>query len=614
MKRFSLLLGILFAVSLSHAVIDDYYTFNATTGTYAPITGTNAGLTDDDALSASIPLGFSFPYGENNYSVIRISSNGWIGLGSTLDNSSYSNYIASSTLVPLIAPLWDDLNMSFGTVLYLLSGTAPNQIFTVQYTTAAWNYSGVNQFSFQVRIYQTGKIDMLYGPSTGSPNSPSASIGINMLPGGPGNYLCVTPGSPATASSSSANNSVSAYPGEGTLYEFNPVVAIPHDLSGLSLTGEDLPTLGSEAIYNVTIRNRGSVAQTDYQIKLFRGAEIEIGSVPGTAIQPSQNLTFTIPWTPTLIGPDSLYARVLLTGDQVPDNNQTPSLNITVQPVGAQTVTIGDGSQLDRVPMDFYWQNSLFECLFFPTELGFSNQVITSLTFYNNFVSNLPHGATKIWLGTSYLTDLNAGWIPSTQLTPVFDGIVQYPTGSNAINIPLQTPFLYTTGTLVMMVNRPMDSVYYNSNEYFRVQTLGTNRARKSTSDDMVFDPAAPAGVSTLSGQFPKTTISYAPQTASDDPSAPVFATKINSNYPNPFNPETTISYSLKDTEHVTLAIYNLKGELVKTLVDETKLPGNHSLVWNGKDNSGHAVSSGIYFCKLSAGKVSDTSKMILMK
>lgn len=614
MKRFALLLGIMIAVCLSHAVIGDYYSFNATTGTYTPITGTNAGITDDDALSAALPLGFSFPYGENNYTNIKICSNGWIGLGTSQTSSSYDNYIASSDLVPLIAPLWDDLSMAFGTVLYRLSGTAPNQIFTIQYTNVAWDYSSTSQFNFQVRIYQNGKIDMLYGPSIGNPSFASASIGINMLPGGPGNYFSVTPGTTATASSTSPNNAVSAYPGEGTLYEFNPIVAIPHDLSGVSLTGEDAPIIGSASVYSITVRNRGSLTQTDYQIKLFHGQAIEIGSVPGTPIQPSQNLTFTIPWTPSSVGPDSLYGRVILSGDQIPENNQTPSLNVIVQPIGVQSVTIGSGNEMARVPMDFYWQNSLFECLYFPNDLGFTNKVITSLSFYNNFTSNLPTGNTKIWLGTTYLTDLNAGWIPSTQLAQVFDGIVQYPMGSNTINIPLQNPYLYTTGTLVMMVNRPMDVTYYFTTEYFLSQTVGANRARKSTSDNTVFDPAAPPAVSTLSGQFPKTTIFYTPQTAADDPNAPVYATRLQGNYPNPFNPETTISYSLKSTEPVALGIYNIKGELVKTLVNDVKPAGNHSLIWNGKDNTGRAVSSGIYFCKLQAGKVSDTAKMILLK
>lgn len=98
------------------------------------------------------------------------------------------------------------------------------------------------------------------------------------------------------------------------------------------------------------------------------------------------------------------------------------------------------------------------------------------------------------------------------------------------------------------------------------------------------------------------------------DPSAPALATKLNANYPNPFNPETTISYSVKNAGPVSIEIYNVKGQVVKTLVSESKASGNYSVVWNGHDNNNQAVSSGVYFYKMNAGQYSSSKKMILMK
>ena len=89
------------------------------------------------------------------------------------------------------------------------------------------------------------------------------------------------------------------------------------------------------------------------------------------------------------------------------------------------------------------------------------------------------------------------------------------------------------------------------------------------------------------------------------------------SHYPNPFNPSTTISFSVTQTSSfVTLEIYNLKGQKVKTLVNERLDSGLHSYTWHGNDNSGKAVSSGIYFYRLKTGngKFTSTKKMILMK
>jgi hypothetical protein len=85
-------------------------------------------------------------------------------------------------------------------------------------------------------------------------------------------------------------------------------------------------------------------------------------------------------------------------------------------------------------------------------------------------------------------------------------------------------------------------------------------------------------------------------------------------NYPNPFNPETNISFSLPQESQVNLKIYNLKGQLVKVLVKAKLSAGIHAFSWNGKDESGKDVSSGIYFYKLTAGEYSETRKMVRIK
>lgn len=90
--------------------------------------------------------------------------------------------------------------------------------------------------------------------------------------------------------------------------------------------------------------------------------------------------------------------------------------------------------------------------------------------------------------------------------------------------------------------------------------------------------------------------------------------TMLLSNYPNPFNPETTISYSLKEASPVKIDIYNTKGQLVKNLENGVKAAGDFKIVWDGRDNDGHAVSSGVFYYKMSAGKYSSTRKMVMLK
>ncbi len=90
--------------------------------------------------------------------------------------------------------------------------------------------------------------------------------------------------------------------------------------------------------------------------------------------------------------------------------------------------------------------------------------------------------------------------------------------------------------------------------------------------------------------------------------------TTLNGNYPNPFNPETTISFNMPTGGIVTLDIYNIKGQKVKSLVKGYQDAGQHNVVWNGKDEDNHSVSSGVYLYKMKSGTYSSSKKMILMK
>ncbi|MBW6514014.1 MAG: T9SS type A sorting domain-containing protein [Candidatus Syntrophosphaera sp.] len=99
-----------------------------------------------------------------------------------------------------------------------------------------------------------------------------------------------------------------------------------------------------------------------------------------------------------------------------------------------------------------------------------------------------------------------------------------------------------------------------------------------------------------------------------DDPGSPALVTELRGNYPNPFNPETSVSFALKEPAPVKIDIYDHKGRKVKTLVEQDFTSGRHSVVWNGRDEGGKPVASGVYFYKMTTGKYSSTRKMVLMK
>lgn len=112
----------------------------------------------------------------------------------------------------------------------------------------------------------------------------------------------------------------------------------------------------------------------------------------------------------------------------------------------------------------------------------------------------------------------------------------------------------------------------------------------------LVNNPSAPTGI----GDTPK-------QLANN---------QLDNNFPNPFNPTTTIRYSIKEQGAVSLKIYNAAGQLVRTLVNDVQTPqaSGFNVTWDGKNDSGQTVSSGVYFYKLVANNFVDTKKMVLLK
>jgi len=90
--------------------------------------------------------------------------------------------------------------------------------------------------------------------------------------------------------------------------------------------------------------------------------------------------------------------------------------------------------------------------------------------------------------------------------------------------------------------------------------------------------------------------------------------TALLDNYPNPFNPETVINYQLAEAGVMNLQIYNIKGQSIRTLINKKLEPGRYNTIWDGKDDKGGDVSSGIYYYRMKSGNYSSCRKMILMK
>ena len=90
--------------------------------------------------------------------------------------------------------------------------------------------------------------------------------------------------------------------------------------------------------------------------------------------------------------------------------------------------------------------------------------------------------------------------------------------------------------------------------------------------------------------------------------------TTVSQNYPNPFNTGTTIQYQISNEARVTIIIYDVLGRHIRTLTDETKSAGFYEEVWNATDEFGKDAASGTYFYRFSAGSITETRKITLLK
>jgi hypothetical protein len=264
------------------------------------------------------------------------------------------------------------------------------------------------------------------------------------------------------------------------------------DLQALSINGSQSPPANVPSEYTVEVRNNGVNTQNNYTVKLMKDGEVELATVAGTTIESGEIIAYDFIWTPTETGPTNLYGKVILTEDEVPENNETSPLNIIVMAAGTITVNVGSGtSSAYTLPLSFYNKNNLSQTIYMASELDIGG-VISGIAYYNNFVDDLPDKDVKLWMAHTTQNDLSGGWYPPAEMQLVFDSTVSFPSGQNMILIPLDIPFAYDgVSNLVIMANRVWEDDNYSMTNhfYYTATTEFPNRSRNVQSNTVVYDP-----------------------------------------------------------------------------------------------------------------------------
>lgn len=262
------------------------YSFAASSGTYTPISGTTVTLTPtnydggagglDEGYANAIPIGFNFTYNgaASPFTTVGVTSNGFMYLGSTnfsATSAFYTNNLSSgfASQRPIIAPLWDDELV--GSIQYNTTGSAPNRVFTAQWSNVNWDYSATAPaVSFQVKLYETTNvIEFIYSNLGGAVTSGSASIGVTGTGTGSGNFLSLNNSTAApTASNTTETTTINTAPATGQKYTFTPVVQPANDIAVDIVYALGKMGKGTMATVKAYVKNLGTSAGTNVPVTL----------------------------------------------------------------------------------------------------------------------------------------------------------------------------------------------------------------------------------------------------------------------------------------------------------------------------------------------------------
>lgn len=241
------------------------YDFTASSGSFIANTSpTNVFTSGDDVLSSAINIGFTFNYGgctTSPYTQFKVSSNGWMGLGTGATGSQSSNDLSWNSYGPIIAPLWDDLNIaSGGSINYKLTGAAGNRVLTVEWKNMKWYWAASSAgISFQVKLYESdGKIEFIYQQESGSLSSASASIGLHGFSSSDYYSLNGTGTSP-TANYGSQTSNLNSKPATGQIYTWSLPATMTYVSSNVfqASTADVYQSTGNNEILGIEINVLG---------------------------------------------------------------------------------------------------------------------------------------------------------------------------------------------------------------------------------------------------------------------------------------------------------------------------------------------------------------------
>ncbi len=595
-------------------------------GNHDPVNGVNNQIKHFD-------LPFTFKMYGIEYSRIGICSHGWITFSNTGDHETeqvmFRNYPIPDACgpSPMVAAFWDDIYIGNGAGVYYYYDNS-NNTYIVEWSNCK-NLQGAAEETFQVILYDPA----FYPTPTGDGNIKVQYKVFNNID----DYFSLdydpTMGNYCTIGLESHDEVV------GLEYTYNN----EYDLSSSQLANN------TAIMFTTVLRNAPEkYAQiTDYFVMEDVSGNNTLDA--GETIDLVLNITNS-----GLVSIDDLDISVSCSNASVSlnDNNiadQEIDCNNVIQPQISFTTGMGmtTGEKIE-LELEFSCDGTDSYKDFITLEIGqaVSSYSILSgqVSFSNNNNLNAEHvvlkggkyGICKLE-GTSFSFYVAPGTYDLKGECPDFaDYIIEDITvtnGNEAGNLMVNFDFMWRPEAISGEVDgadavMEWNSVGVNRNDFIHYRIYKWDHVSGfrlyDTTEDSVWSEEVEIGVQEqyyvtafyLNGESASSEIVDILRTSTDilDEEVIVYTDILEQNQPNPFNPDTKINYSLKAGKYTEVKVYNIKGELVKTLVSEFKDAGEHSVVWNGNNNHGNQVGSGVYFIRIKSGSFNNTIKAVLLK
>jgi hypothetical protein len=281
-------------------------------------------------------------------------------------------------------------------------------------------------------------------------------------------------------------------------------------LSGIQSSG--ISYQNDSIMLGVGVSNIGANTIDAYSVQVYKeDGEIVAEATIDDALQSGESRLLHMVWMVPEdheLGVEELFAEVICTNEQAPDDNTFGPHIINILGEGIVSRVIGTGTETTQwFPFNLHFNCSLAEVIYYPAELVYQGQIV-GLGYRNDFSTTANNVPVKVWMGNTSQQNLTNGWIASSNLTEVFNDDVTFPAGSHSIVMDI-TPFDYTGGNLVIMTHRVYDTTTYSFAErfFYNSSTTSYDRARAVNSFNSINPGAPPDGY--LFGWNPNTTIYF---------------------------------------------------------------------------------------------------------